>query len=230
MKTDRREWMTLAAVGVFAALSGCGGGGSSGAAASAAGSGTPRGGVGAVGAQVDSLPLEALSDAERAGLLAMREEEQLAHDAYAVAAAAWPLPIFGHIAASESTHAGAVANLLVRYDLPDPLAGLASGVFPTPAFQALFDALAARSGSSLIEALQVGCEIEELDVRDIAAHLLAVDNADIRTVYENLLRGSRNHLRSFYAVLLQQGGSYTPQYIAQTEFDAIVNATMESGT
>lgn len=230
MKTDRRGWMALTAAGLFAALSGCGGGGSSGAAASAAAAGRQRGDLGAGAAQLNNLPLEALSEAERDGLLAMREEEQLAHDVYAASAVLWTaLPIFGQIANSETRHAAAVADLLDRYAVPDPMDGVAAGVFPTPAYQALFDALSARSGIGLIEALQVGCEIEELDMRDIAEHLLAVDNADIRTVYENLLRGSRNHLRSFYATLQQQGGSYIPLYLSQEAFDAIVNSAMEVG-
>jgi len=44
-----------------------------------------------------------------------------------------------------------------------------------------------------------------------------------------LLQGSRNHLRAYYQTLLNQGGSYTPQYLSQAEFDAIVNSAMERG-
>ena len=228
MNNTRRQWMKWAAAGVVStlagSLTGCGGG-------SDASPAEPDNGLSTLQAQVYALPLEALSDAERAGLLFMREEEQLAHDVYIASAARWPaLPVFGNIAESETRHAAAVAYLLERYAIADPMEGIADGVFPTPDFQTLHDQLVARSAGSLIDALVVGCEIEELDMRDIATQLLAADNADIRTVYEHLLRGSRNHLRSFYAVLLQQGGSYTPQYIAQAEFDAIVNATMESGT
>jgi hypothetical protein len=36
-----------------------------------------------------------------------------------------------------------------------------------------------------------------------------------------------NRLRSYYKTLLKQGGSYTPQYLDQAEFDAIVNSAME---
>jgi len=48
-------------------------------------------------------------------------------------------------------------------------------------------------------------------------------------VYDNLLRGSRNHLRAFMKVLMQQGGSYVPQYISRAEFDAIVSSPVETG-
>ena len=44
-----------------------------------------------------------------------------------------------------------------------------------------------------------------------------------------LSKGSRNHLRSFYGNILKVGGSYTPQYITQTDFDAIINSPKETG-
>ena len=52
-------------------------------------------------------------------------------------------------------------------------------------------------------------------------------NEDIALVYSNLKKGSRNHLRAFYSKILQYGGTYTPQYISQADFDAIVNSSME---
>src|SRR5574343_77564 len=114
-------------------------------------------------------------------------------------------------------------------NLAAQLAGLPNGSFKTPAFQALYDALVATSRTSLIEALKVGVQIEELDIRDITAQKAGIDNADILMVYDNLLRGSRNHLRAFMKVLTQQGGTYVPQYISQAEFDAIVSSAVETG-
>ena len=48
-------------------------------------------------------------------------------------------------------------------------------------------------------------------------------------VCDHLLRGSRNHLRAYMTLLTQQGGTYVPQYISQTDFDAIVNSAIETG-
>lgn len=56
-----------------------------------------------------------------------------------------------------------------------------------------------------------------------------VDNQDIAYVYENLMRESRNHLRSFTRNLATQGVTYTPQYLDQEAYDAIVNSPMERG-
>lgn len=211
-------------------ISGVGGGGATSAVLVVDDAGTSTFSASNLDAQLALLATQPLSTAEKQGLASIREEDRLAHDVYAKSALAWPLvPIFANIASSESTHTAAVKSLLDRYGLPDPLAGLAQGVFATPAFQTLYDDLVTASATSLIAALQVGVRIEELDIRDIEAQKTSVDNADILLVYDNLLRGSRNHLRAFVKVLTQQGGTYTPQYITQAAFDAIVSSPVETG-
>ncbi|MDP3667796.1 MAG: DUF2202 domain-containing protein, partial [Sediminibacterium sp.] len=70
---------------------------------------------------------------------------------------------------------------------------------------------------------------EDLDIFDLKNALINIDNQDIRLVYDNLTKGSRNHMRSFYKNVLNVGGTYTPQYITQAEFDAIINSAMETG-
>ena len=124
---------------------------------------------------------------------------------------------------------GDVKVLLDRYALADPLAGLSVGTFHTPLFQTLYTDLVAASGVSLVAAVKVGVQIEELDISDLASRMAATDNTDIQVVYDNLLRGSRNHLRAYMSMVVQQGGSYAPQYITPLEFDAIVNSPMEKG-
>lgn len=176
------------------------------------------------------LPLQPLSAAEAQSLAFMREEEQLAHDVYARSALLWPIQtIFASIAESEATHTAAVKSLLDRYGQPDPLAGLPGGSFSTAEFQALHDELVAVSSWSLVDALRVGLQIEELDIRDIEAQKQDIDNDDILLVYDRLLRGSRNHMRAYMRALLQQGGSYVPQYISQAQFDGILATSRETG-
>lgn len=60
----------------------------------------------------------------------MREEEQLAHDVYAVSAMLWAPPIFANISASEATHSASVKALIDRYQLVDPLAWLRAASRP----------------------------------------------------------------------------------------------------
>lgn len=217
--------VTLLASGLVA----CGGSDDAGPAMGVDANGTSTFNADNLAGQLSTYPLSALSTVEADSLAFMREEEQLAHDVYVASATLWGTPVFANISASEATHSAAVKALLDRYQLADPLAGLTNGTFKSPAFQTLYATLVATSRTSLVEALKVGAQIEELDMRDITVQKAGIDNAEILMVYDNLLRGSRNHLRAFMKVLVQQGGSYVPQYISQAEFDAIVNSPVETG-
>ena len=224
------HWIkTTCALLLTAGLLACGGSDGPPAVMSVDASGVSTVDPAALSSTLATYEVADLSAAEAAGLAFMREEEQLAHDVYAVSATLWSPPVFANITASEATHSAAVKALLDRYQLADPLAGLSNGTFKSPAFETLYASLVASSLSDLIEALKVGAQIEELDMRDITVQKAGIDNADILMVYDNLLRGSRNHLRAFVKVLVQQGGSYVPQYISQAEFDAIVNSPVETG-
>lgn len=222
------QW-TLAAL-LAAGLVACGGGDDPGPNMRVDANGVSTFDAGNLAATLSTYPLQTVSAAEADSLSFMREEEELAHAVYAASATRWPaMPIFSNIAASETTHTTAVKTLLERYQLADPLAGLSTGTFKTPEFQVLYADLVAASAVSLVEALKVGVQIEELDIRDIESQKTGIDNTDILLVYDNLLRGSRNHLRAYMRTLIQQGGSYTPQYLSQSAFDAIVNSPMETG-
>lgn len=227
---DRPRPSLTALVSVALVLTACGGGGTDDPTASAttlASASSVLAAQGQGGGR--STGAVTLSDVSAEGLLFMREEEQLAHDVYAASAALWDLPVFSNIMASESSHVLAIVGRLDRYGLSDPMAEMPEGRFASAAFQTLYDTLVARSRTGLIEALTVGVEIEELDMRDIAERMASTTEADILQVYENLLRGSRNHLRAFVARLVEAGGSYTPQYISQEAFDEIVSSPAETG-
>lgn len=230
-KTRTRSFQWLALASMAAALAGCGGGSEApGAAMSVNAEGMSTFNSAALAANLASYPLQTLSSAESAGLSFMRDEERLAQAVYTASAARWPaLPSFNNIAASEATHTAAIKSLLDRYQIADPAAGLALSSFAPAVFQTLYANLTAASNASQIDALKVGVQIEELDIRDIVVRKADVDNADILLVYDQLLKGSRNHLRAYMRVLTQQAGTYTPQYITQAEFDAIVNSPMETG-
>jgi hypothetical protein len=218
------RWLPVVLAGLT--LAACGGGGNGN------GNGQHGGPTDAEAAQliaaILSRPVEVLSPAESAGLVWVREEEKLAHDVYAVAATRWGLQTFINIGASETMHMGAMKALLDRYTLVDPNAGMTDGQFQRPEFQTLYTQLTSKVDLSLVDALQVGLEIEELDIKDIETEKLSVDNADVLYAYNELLRGSRNHLRAFWKQLQQQGGSYTPSHITQAAFDAIINSATET--
>lgn len=162
-----------------------------------------------------------------AGLLWMREEEKLARDVYLALADLWDVRVFANIARSEQSHMDALATLLDRYGLEDPVGGNPAGVFSDPQIQALYDDLLARGRTSLVEALAVGATIEDLDIVDLRER--ASDVADIARVYENLEMGSANHLRAFVTNLGRRGASYTPAYLSQADFVAIISSPRGRG-
>lgn len=180
-------------------------------------------------AQVNSLPKEALSSTESNGLIWMREEEKLARDVYITLYNKWGVNIFTNISSSEQTHMDAILMLLNKYNLTDPVGSASVGIFNNPSLQNLYNQLVAQGSTSLADAYIIGATIEDLDIFDLTNALANNDNQDIRLVYDNLTKGSRNHMRSFYKTILNAGGTYTPQYISQAAFDAIVNSAMETG-
>lgn len=198
----------LLAVSMF--LAGCGGSGSSPAA-------------------IDTTPVVAPSSAEVVAVTFMREEEKLARDVYLGLYDIWGLQIFANIAESEQTHMDLVLAVIEQYGLEDPAAGKPIGEFTNAELQGLYDMLIAQGAASLIDALVVGATIEDLDIYDLNRLLAGVDNEDITLVFESLLKGSRNHMRAFHSQLEALNITYTPVYISQEEYDAIVNSPKERG-
>lgn len=180
--------------------------------------------------QISNLPTETISEAEKNGLLYMREEEKLAKDVYVTLYKKWNLNVFNNISSSEETHTSAVLSLLQKYNIPDPVVNNAVGNFENATLQKLYTDLVTQGSISLLEGVKVGATIEDLDIKDLEEYLKDVDNQDITYVYQNLTKGSRNHLRSFYSQVLAQKGTYSAQFITQSEFDAIVNSARETGS
>lgn len=168
-----------------------------------------------------------LSDEEKEDLLQLREEEKLARDVYLYSYEKYGLSIFNNISDSEQTHMNRVLQILENYNLSDP-AGSDTGVFNNQELQNLYNSLTARVDTSELEALLVGAEIEDLDIKDIQDFLQRTTKTDISNMYENLMCGSRNHLRSYYSQITTNGGSYSPKYISQSEFDSIITSDNEN--
>ncbi|MBT3274469.1 MAG: DUF2202 domain-containing protein [Spirochaetales bacterium] len=176
------------------------------------------------------IPLETLDDREINGLLLMREEEKLARDVYLTLAEEWGIRSFSNIARAEETHMDAVAMILDRYDIEDPVASDTVGEFDSDALADLFDELVAAGKKSYDDALMVGAKVEELDIADLLNLLEITDNDDIRIVYQNLLKGSRNHLRSFDMQISRRNETYTPEFLSSDEYERIASSPRETGS
>ncbi len=181
----------------------------------------------AINQTVINLPTEPLDDAEKARILFIREEEKLAYDVYNAMFDKYGVNIFQNIPNSELSHMEAMLTIIKKYNLVDPMDTSPRGVFKDATLQTLYTSLVTQGNTSVLAAYQVGALIEELDIHDLNSSISVTNNQDVRIVYDFLNKGSRNHLRSFYKNITKAGGSYTPIYITQAEFDAIVNSPTE---
>ena len=89
--------------------------------------------------------------------------------------------------------------------------------------QKLYNDLIEKGSKSLIDALEVGATIEDVDIFDLEKLNTKIKNEDIRKLYEQLICGSENHMRAFTGHLKFRKSSYTPQYLSQKRFNSIVN-------
>jgi hypothetical protein len=177
---------------------------------------------GSAGPSVDGLTTD-----EVAGVVWMREEEQLAHDLYTRFDELWNLRVFENISASEQRHIDITIGLLDDFGLDDPQAGLAPGTYAEPQIQALYDDLAAQGSSTALAALRAGALVEELDIADLRARAAATDDPTLADAYARLEQGSRNHLRAFVSQIEARGETYIAQVL--DDADAIIAAPMERG-
>jgi len=176
---------------------------------------------------LNQYPVQSLSAAEKNALTHMAEEEKLARDVYITLGKKWGFRVFLNIQKAEQHHMNMVDMLLRRYGMK--INNLPVGEFHDAKVQALYNKLVSMGMKSRIDALKVGATIEDLDIYDLERYMKESDNKDIIFVFKNLTKGSRNHMRAFIAILKRYGGSYTPQYISQNEFNDIINSPFERG-
>jgi hypothetical protein len=166
-------------------------------------------------------PVIPLSSSEISMLTYMREEEKLARDVYISMYQKWSAVTFANIANSEQKHTDTLKKFLDKYNLPDPFQE-AVGVFTNVDLQGKYDQLLAIGSQSYIDGLYVGATIEEIDMLDIQHAIDVTTHIDVLTAYRNLLEGSKNHLNAYVKALSAQGVIYTPQFISQEFYDAIL--------
>lgn len=168
-----------------------------------------------------------LTSDEKSDLLFSREEEKLARDVYTHFYAKYGLNVFNNISQSEQKHMDEILTLLNKYGLEDPVSAT-PGVFNNPDLQTLYNDLIKKGDSSQVKALIVGATIEDVDIFDLDRSIANATQSDIQEIYTKLKCGSRNHMRAFTKQLDSEGETYTPQYISQAEYDAIINGAHES--
>lgn len=155
-----------------------------------------KGGKGNCVQAIDTIKYD-LSSTEKDGLIYMKLEEKLARDVYLTLGKTYNQKMFVNIPESEQRHMDAVKTLLDKYEIADPVTHNEIGSFTSADFKKLFEELVTKGQTSFNDAMLVGKEIEEMDIKDLTERIEQTDNPDIKSVYENLKRGSENHLRAF---------------------------------
>lgn len=138
-----------------------------------------------------------LTDAEIHHIKYIREEEKLARDVYLTLSETYSAAIFVNISESEQRHMDAIKGLIDKYGLEDPVKNDEIGTFSNPVFTVLYQDLVDMGQGNYCDALQVGINIEKLDIEDIEIALDDVEAQDVNRVMNNLLSGSYNHLNAF---------------------------------
>ncbi len=167
-----------------------------------------------------------LSQQEEEDLKFSREEEKLARDVYLFSFDKYGNAIFNNIAKSEQQHMDQVLILLNNYQISDPALS-EMGVFSNYELQDLYNELTTKSNISLIDALEVGAIIEDLDINDLNILKSRTTKSDLLNVYTSLECGSRNHLRSYIGQLELNNVGYSPEFISTADFNEIINSTKE---
>ena len=135
--------------------------------------------------------------AQKLQLQYLIEEEKLARDVYLYLAANVTTSKFSNIAKSEQTHMDQIAAVLKTYNYFNPTTTRAPGVFRDKTLQALYNTLIAQGSVDVAAAMQVGRDIENLDIKDLQVMLKSTMPADMKLALDNLLKGSYNHLAAF---------------------------------
>ena len=121
----------------------------------------------------------------------------MAHDIYVEMYNLYGAYIFNNISESEQRHMNSVAKLISKYELDDTILNNGPGIFSNEIIQDEYDRLLEKGKLNLTSALEVGVEIEEMDIADIKNMLTQTERTDIKRVLSNLLDGSYNHLDAF---------------------------------
>jgi hypothetical protein len=145
-----------------------------------------------------------LTEKQKDELFFIYQEEKLARDVYITLGKLYPTEnTFASIQLSEQRHIDAAQGLCETYGIDiSEVNEDEVGNFVLPVLQGYYDDLVEQGSESLLDALDVGVFIEELDIGDLTHAIEDLGMpADVISVYENLREGSYNHLESFQGAI-----------------------------
>jgi hypothetical protein len=143
----------------------------------------------------NTLQVKQLTEEQELIIYEIYEEEKLARDVYRTLGDMYPDEnTFANIQFSEQTHMDAVKNLCDKYGIEIKVSDETGDFTITKMIEFYADI----EQMSLLDALNVGIVIENMDIKDLGL-ALALDGMpkDVGRVFTNLIDGSLNHLDAF---------------------------------
>jgi hypothetical protein len=155
----------------------------------------------------------------------MREEEKLARDVYRTLSKTTNSRVFNNIPVSEQKHMDVFYQLIVRYNLEDPVKDETKiGIYTDKSFTKLYNDLIKKGQKSDRDAYEVGAMVEDINMFNLIKYGKKTDKADLKLAYSTLLTQSKNHMTAFIKNLKKEGGTFKPTYLSQKQFeDSILN-------
>ena len=174
-----------------------------------------------------SIPQAPLNDTERQDILYLQESEKLERDLYAKFAQQYTsIPVFANLAQASEVYMKADDVILQRYGITDPEQA-ALGIFTNQKLQNLYTTWVNDGSTSAISALRAAAKSEDMHIADLMAAVERTDNNDLKFIYRQQLAFSRNNVRALVQWITAFGGTYTPTYITQDYYNALINSPAE---
>jgi len=101
------------------------------------------------------------------------------------------------------------------------------GKFTNQKLQNLYTTWANDGSISAISALKAAATSEDMHIADLMAAIGRTDNNDLKFIYQQQLAFSRNNVRALAQWITAFGGTYTPTYITQDYYNALINSPAE---
>ena len=146
-----------------------------------------------------------LTGKQKDELFFIYQEEKLARDVYITLGKRYPKEnTFASIQLSEQRHIDSAQKLCETYGIDlSEVNESEVGNFVLPVLQDYYNNLVEQGYESLLDALDVGVFIEELDIADLTHAIEDLDMPDdVIRAYESLREGSYNHLESFQGAII----------------------------
>ncbi len=154
----------------------------------------------------NDTPVVGLTEEQKDRLFFIYQEEKVARDVYIYLGNIYTNEsTFASIQLSEQRHMDAAQELCESYGIDISMVDESEmdyGVFHVDYLQNLYDELIVVGRDSILDALKVGKQVEEVDIGTLTESITSMDMPDdiVRT-YEILREGSYNHLEAYEAAI-----------------------------